>query len=162
MSTRLPTAETIIRLLSGTLNRAIDMKTAKPFDLSVRNKRVYSVYRDAEERQTCLLICDFPLLVYIAGALLSFPACTMLDSIKAGAMEESLSDSAREVLNICAQLFRGLGHLVFQRLVLPPPVLPTDIADTIKTPTERVDFTVDIAGYGAGQLTLLYGPGLNN
>ncbi|WP_263379199.1 hypothetical protein [Granulicella paludicola] len=162
MSTRLPAAETISRLLCGTLNRAIDLKPAKPFDLSAKGKRVYSVYRDADEIQTCLLICDFPLLVYVAGALLSFPACAMLDSIKAGAMEDSLADSAKEVLNICAQLFRGLGHQVFQRLVMPPPVVPVDIDQTIKTPTERVDFAVDIAGYGTGQLTLLYGPGRNS
>jgi len=148
---------TVAELLAGILGRQVTVTKAPPMNLKLKAPRVCGVYRDREKPITCLCICDLPLSVYAAGAMLSFPGCTINDSLRAGKVDEALVDTVREILNICAQLFNDYSHQVFHQLYTESEGLPQDAASVFGRPAARLDLKVSIAGYGAGQMALLIG-----
>lgn len=147
----------IEHLLSGLLGRKVTATKSAPMNLKLKAPRVCGVYRDKETPITCLCVFDLPLSVYAAGAMLSFPGCTINDSLRAGKIDEVLIDTVNEILNICAQLFNDYSHQVFQRLYTESDRLPDDATSVLATPAGRLDLTVSVTGYGSGQMALLIG-----
>ena len=148
---------TIADLFTGILGRKVTVATAAPMNLKAKSPRIYGVYRDREKPITCLCICDLPLSVYAAGAMLSFPVCTMNDSLRAGKIDEVLVDSVGEILNICAQLFNDYSRQVFHQLYTAPDGLPQDAESVLTAPAGRLDLTVSIPRLGSGQMAVLIG-----
>ena len=144
-------------LFAGIIGKRVTAAKAAPMNLKAKAPRVYGVYRDREKPVTCLCIFDLPFSVYSAGAMFNFPGCTMNDSLRAGALDEALVDTVREILNISAQLFNDYGRQVFKNLYTTPESLPGDAAAVINAPAGRLDLTASIPGYGSGQIAILIG-----
>jgi len=150
-----PEVDVIASLLSAILDRQVKAEIAAPMDLRSQATRVYGVYRDAELLMTCVCVLDLPLSVYAAGALLAFPACTINDALRTGAIEEGLFDAVREVLNICAQMFKDCGHKVLEQVHIDSDALPDDARAVLRSPMGRIDLSVSIMGSGSGKMSVL-------
>ena len=154
----LPATTAVARILSGILGKqATVTKAASPMNLKVKAPRVFGVYRDREKPITCVCVCDLPLSAYAGGAMLTFPACTINDSLKAGSLEEGLLETMQEILNICAQFFNDYGRQVFRELHASPDGLSEDAGQVLNAPAARIDLSIAIAGYGSGQMAVFLG-----
>lgn len=153
----LPATAVVARLLTGVLGKQVTVTKAPPMNLKVKAPRIYGVYRDREKPITCVCVCDLPLSAYAGGAMLTFPACAINDSLRAGTLEEGLLETMQEVLNICAQLFNDYGRQAFQQLYTSADGLSEDAGQVLNSPAARLDLAISITGYGAGQMAVFLG-----
>jgi len=154
----LPTTAVVARILTGVLGKQVTAtKAPVPMNMKIKAPRVFGVYRDREKPITCVCVCDLPLSAYAGGAMLTFPACTINDSLKAGNLEEGLLDTMQEILNICAQFFNDYGRQVFREIHTGPEKLPEDVGPALNAPAARIDLSIAIAGYGSGQMAVFLG-----
>jgi len=154
----LPATAAVARTLTGILGKQVTViKAPSPMNLKLKAPRVYGVYRDREKPITCVCVCDLPLSAYAGGAMLTFPACTINDSLKAGNLEEGLLETMQEILNICAQFFNDYGRQVFRELHTNPDGLSDDVGQVLSAPAARIDLSIAIAGYGSGQMAVFLG-----
>lgn len=153
----LPATALVARILTGILGKQVTVAKAPPMDLKARAPRIYGVYQDREKPITCVCVCDLPLSVYAGGAMLTFPACTINDSLRAGKLEEGLLETVPEILNICAQFFNDYGRQVFQQLHTTEDGLQPEARTVLSSPAARLDLNITIAGYGSGQMAVFLG-----
>ena len=154
----LPATAAVARILTGILGKQVTVtKAPSPMNLKLKAPRVFGVYQDREKPITCVCVCDLPLSAYAGGAMLTFPACTINDSLKAGNLEEGLLDTMQEILNICAQFFNDYGRQAFRELHTKPEGLSEDANQALTAPAARIDFSIAIAGYGSGQMAVFFG-----
>ena len=153
----LPATALVARTLTGILGKQVTVAKAPPMDLKAKAPRVYGVYHDREKPITCVCVCDLPLSAYAGGAMLTFPACTINDSLRTGNLEEGLLESMQEILNICAQFFNDYGRQVFQKLHTTPDGLPPEASTVLSSPAARIDLKITIAGYGSGLMAVFLG-----
>jgi hypothetical protein len=157
----LPATSVVAKLLTGIVGKQVTVAKASPMDLKAKAPRVYGVYRDRQKPIICVCVCDLPLSVYAGGAMLTFPACTINDSLRSGSLEEGLRETMQEILNICAQFFNDYGRQVFKELQTSPENLSADVSQVLSAPAARMDMAITIAGYGSGQMAVFLGQEIN-
>ena len=79
------------------------------------------------------------------------------ESVEAGGLTDTLRDNLYEVLNIAASLFNAPGaeHLRLYQLHPAGLPLPPAVRAQALTLGRREDLAVEIAGYGAGALSVV-------
>ena len=113
-----------------------------------------------DDGQTIALCCmDIKLANWSAAALAMIPKDVAKMDIDNWKLSEELRDNVQEILNIAASIFNkpGMPHLRFDNLIVtmdgdPPAAIRT----LLSNPTERVDFTVKIPGYGEGMMACMF------
>lgn len=153
----LPQQIEVSRMLAGIVGRSVTATKAAPSNLQLKQPRIYGVYQDRITPDACMAVFDLPLSAYAGGAMLTFPACAIKDSLKSAHLEDGILDTLREIMNIFAQLFNAHGHQKFVQLYCSPEELTEAGRAVLENPTGRLDLNVSIDGYGSGQVTLMTG-----
>jgi hypothetical protein len=157
MPSHLPLPKQIKDLLEGLLGRDVTLAPAAPFAPGPKAPASVAVYVDDFLRVTSLIACDLPLSAYAGAALGLVPPAGADAAVDAGALTETLSENLYEVLNIAASMFNASGadHLRLHELHAAGTVLPPMVRAQSLTLGRREDVTLDIAGYGAGRLSVV-------
>jgi hypothetical protein len=135
-------------LLSGIYGRPVPIQPTPKFEPSAVKPCALAVYADNEGRVVGMLVCTLTAAGYLAAALSLLPRSVADESIKKGALDESLLENFREVANICSSLFiEYVGsrvHLetVVAKAVAPPPEYKAFLQSALRT-----DVTVDVPNY---------------
>jgi hypothetical protein len=157
MPSYLPSTKEIRDLLTSLLGREVTLAPTTPFAPRPEEAASVAVYVDDYLRVTALVACDLRFSAYAAAALGLVPPAGAEDAITAAALSGTLSENLYEVLNVGASLFNapGADHLRLYELHPAGPALPPAVRIQALTLGRREDLTVDIAGYGAGRVSVV-------
>jgi two-component system chemotaxis response regulator CheY len=100
--------------------------------------------------------CDLPAAAYLGSAMGLRPVATCKDILTTRVFPEALQADVREVFNVLSRGFNDAGstHVKLQLVTFPPT--PTQAAALlIDKAGTRKDYMLNVAGYGAGKLSLV-------
>ena len=143
-------------LIEGLVGRSVEFGFGPLVDPDGRN--TVGVYVNPSNVMSALVLMDRPLTAYLGAALGLVPAGIVEESLAEGVVPENLQENAGEVLNVIAAV---LGDVlgVHQRLdVIFPPTqgLPGPVNTFAGDATmSRLDMSLDIAGYGSGNMSVV-------
>ncbi|MFO0554199.1 MAG: hypothetical protein U0271_37815 [Polyangiaceae bacterium] len=145
----LPKLDPLAKLLSSLIGRKVQVaKAAKPFVW--KGPVLVATFIDDEDKLCALAVGDVPFGAHSGAALSMVPPGVATESVRKNVLPPDLLDNAREVLNVATSLFNtpGARHLRLQevKVELQPQ------KEIVGSP-QRLDVSVDITGYGQGQLT---------
>lgn len=143
-------------LLSSMVGRQVQAKAAAP--IKPTDKVVTAVYADDQGSAVAACVVELKLAACLGAALVAIPKGAALEASAQGSLPESMAESLNEVLNITAQLFRqeSVNHrIALSDVFHPGQELPGDLAAALKQPRARLDFEVEISGYGGGVMSLI-------
>ena len=157
MASHLPVPKQIKDLFEGVLGRDVTLAPSPPFAPGPKAPASVAVYVDDSLRITALIACDLPLSAYAGGALGLVPVAGAQAAVDAGALTETLAENLYEVLNIAASMFNAPGaeHLRLHEVHPAGVPLPPMVRAQALTLGRREDVTLDVAGYGKGQLSVV-------
>lgn len=157
-ATPLPSAKDVRELVEGLVGREISVTTGGPMvDPNAQDGALVGVYVDDRLALTALVLLDLPLAAHLGASLGLVPARAAGVAVEEGVLPEALSENAGEILNVMASLFNleGAPHVKLDRLYQPRSAVPADVAPWVLSYVRRTDLDMDVAGYGAGQFSLL-------
>ncbi|MBI3206319.1 MAG: hypothetical protein HYZ29_32585 [Myxococcales bacterium] len=150
----LPNADAVARNLRDLLAKQV---TAKPSPaLAVATAAYVAVYADDAGAPQVVAAVDLPFSAHVGAALAMIPAAVALENVQRKRLEDSLRENFEEIVNILAGVVNvATGKHVKLVAVVAPSAASPEAQAIMKKPAARVDFTVDVPGYGAGKLALL-------
>ncbi|MDH2414635.1 hypothetical protein [Nocardioides sp. CER19] len=157
MPSHLPEPKELKDLFEGVLGRDITLAPAAPFAPGPQVPASVAMYVDDSLRVTALIACDLRFSAYAGAALGLVPPGGAEAAVEAGGLTETLAENLYEVLNIAASLFNAPGaeHLRLHELhPAGAPLAPMVRAQAL-TLGRREDVSLEIGGYGKGQLSIV-------
>jgi hypothetical protein len=157
VSTYLPTPKDIRDLLTDLLGREVTLAPSTPLAPTPRNPCTVGVYVDDLLQVTALVCFDLALSAHAGAAIGLVPVAGAEAAIEEGTLADTLRENVYEVLNIAASLFNvdGATHLRLYDAHHAGGPVPGDILAKALTLGRREDLAVDVAGYGAGKLSVV-------
>jgi hypothetical protein len=154
-TTPLPAAKDVKDLFEGLLGKACEFHEGKTLDASGKN--LVATYVDDALVMRALVVVDLPLAVYTGAAIGLLPPGGAQDLVADGELPKNHRENAAEVLNIMASLFNtpGSPHLRLYSTHAPGEALAADVAANLAKKGGRVDYSVDVKGYGKGALAVV-------
>ncbi|MEJ5914279.1 hypothetical protein [Pseudokineococcus sp. 1T1Z-3] len=151
----LPTNLDIREVLEGLLGRDVVPSPGKGAngDDAAGTVAVYS----SGPTPAGLLAMDLATSAILGAAIGLVPRGGAEAAMEDGELSPLLAENLAELLNVMAPLVpvddghHGRLHEVYGSGTACPP----DVADALRRPTGRLDLTLEVAGYGSGQLSLL-------
>lgn len=152
----LPDRKVIKDLFEGLLGREVSVSDGKPVDLGIP-KPVVASYIDDGHRLRAVVLMDLPLAARSGAAIALVPKGAADDSVDNQLLAPNLFDNASEICNVMAA---GLGdamevHLRLSMSYAPSDPLPPQVFNTANQAGGREDLKLEIAGYGAGGLSMI-------
>lgn len=152
--TALPPAKDVRDLLEGLLGKDTDFSDGKRV---TSGAGLVGVYVDDRLGMAALVALDLPLAAHVGAAIGLMPAGGAQDAVEDGELFPVLRDNAAEVLNVMAALFNvgSAPHLRLYGHYAAGEGLPGDVEQRLASLGPRVDWTVTVKGYGAGELSII-------
>ena len=155
--THLPATKDVRDLLVGLLGKEVTLSPTGPLAPGPSTPASVAIYTDDSLQLRAVIACDLAFSARAGAALALMPPGSADAALEEGALDETLRDNLYEVLNIAASLF-NVGDAPHVKLYDLHPAglpLPPDVRVRTLTLGRREDLTVDIAGYGAGRLSIV-------
>ena len=158
--TLLPNPKDVRDLLRELLGRDVAVTVAAPINLGPGEKVCFAAYVDDRIRTAVIVVADLPLAAYAGAAIGLIPAGGAADAVQQGTLPKSLAENFAEVLNIIVALFNrdDAPHLRLYSTHGPGETPPSDIEAFGKVLGNRLDLSVEVDGYGSGNLSLVITP----
>ena len=152
----LPAPKDVRDLLEGLLGKDVTVAPGSP--VSLNDGAALAVYVDPQLSTNAVCVLDVRLAAWCAGALALLPKGGLEDAIDEGELSAMHLEVVYEVVNVAAALFNGGGvtHSKLYKLYAPGEAVPGDLAG-IAAGFNRIDLSVDVAGYGKGELSIVLG-----
>lgn len=153
----LPTADGVRELLHGLFGRDVNVLAVPPQSIEFESKVVVGLFERENAKIGGLIVADLDVAAFAGAALSLLPVGIAKEAIQAGDMEGPVLENYSEVLNVGVHWFTGKMNprVVLSEVYTPSAHLPSDVASVMAHPAERVDFEVDIVGYGGGRMRFL-------
>jgi len=157
MATHLPVPKQVRDLFGDLLDREVTLTPAAPQAPTPSTPTTVAVYVDDYLRISALIICDLELSARAGAAIGLVPVSGAEAVIEEGALSAVLQENLFEVLNIAASMFNAPGaeHLRLHEVHPAGPPLSQQLWAMTLTLGRREDFRLDIAGYGAGHVSVV-------
>ncbi len=157
IETTLPTNKAVRDLFETLLGRDVTVVPCAPVEIGPADPTHMAAYVDDAMRMAAAAVSDLPLAIRCASALALMPRPDAAAVQAARQLTDDARSTMDEVLNIVATLFNlpGAPHVRLDRTYPPGGAVPTDVTSAARTLGRRLDLSVDIAGYGAGRLSLV-------
>ena len=154
----LPEGDDVGELLSGLVDGEViaALDTGQP--LATKRFAGVGEYVMDDNETGYLMVGDLKLINRLGAALVMLPKGESEAAIENNRISDEVRESFQEILNIATGLMNTQGnpHSRFQRLYLPgKESLPDAVTAVINRPGARVDFQVEVPGYGQGRLCIL-------
>lgn len=153
-STPLPARASLRDLLTDLLGRPATVADAPLQELDANRPAVAAVYRRDDGTVAAVGISDTDLSTHAGAAIGMVPPGEI-----ATQPAEELQELFGEVVNVMAKLLNSptVPHVVLREVRQLPGSVPADVAALVTNPAARIDYAVEVSGYGHGHLTLLSG-----
>jgi hypothetical protein len=150
----LPAPKDVRDLIEGLLGKDVTVAPGDP--VSLNDGAALAVYVDPQLNTNAVCLMDVPLAAWCAGALALLPKGGLEDAIDEGELSDMHLEVVYEVVNVAAALFNGGGvtHSKLYKLYAPGEAVPGDLAG-LAAGFNRIDLSVDVAGYGKGALSIV-------
>lgn len=157
MVVHLPQPKQLKDLLAELLDREITLSPATPFAPAPDTAASVAVYVDDQLRISALILCDLAFSAHAGAAIGLIPVGGAQAAIDDGKITDAIAENLYEVLNIAASMFNvpGADHLRLHALHPAGPPLDPQLRISALTLGRREDLTIDIAGYGAGAVSVV-------
>jgi hypothetical protein len=157
MATHLPLPKQIRDLFTELLDREITLTPATPQAPGPQTPTTIAIYIDDAVRIRAVMILDLELSAYAAAAIGLVPAAAADAAIDEGTLTPVMRENLFEVLNIAASMFNapGADHLRIHEVHPAGEALAPQVRALALTLGQREDFHLDIAGYGAGHVSVV-------
>jgi len=157
MSVHLPQPQQVRDLFVDLLDRDVQLSPCAPVAPGPVTPASVATYVDDLQRVRAVISCDLELSARAGAAIGLVPASGAERAIRSGWIDGSLGENLKEVLDVAATLFnvKGATHLRLQVLHPAGDELPHDVRSRALTLGRRQDVELDIAGYGAGRLSVV-------
>lgn len=157
MVVHLPQPKQLKDLLVELLDREITLSPATPFAPAPDTAASVAVYVDDQLRISALILCDLAFSARAGAAIGLIPAGGAQAAIDDGKITDVIAENLYEVLNIAASMFNvpGADHLRLHALHPAGPPLDPQLRISALTLGRREDLSIDIAGYGAGAVSVV-------
>ena len=152
---KLGTAEEVCDLLDMLLATEVIARETEPKS-DTPDTQFVAVYATDTGDPVAVCACSVQLACYVGAGLSMIPPRVAAESAENGTFSDEIIGNLHEVFNICVNLTKafGAGHLSLREVIAPGDPLPEDIKDIVESPSNRVDFEVDVDKYGIGVMSL--------
>lgn len=154
----LPVENAVGRILSGLVNRAVTVKKVAPVVPSAKTPSVVALFAQDDGSLAAAWVADLAFAAAAGAALTVIPPNVAQDCVRRSTLDPGVSENYAEVMNVAAAVINGAGGAHVKLVgVHPTPgqPLPNAAAALLLKPAGRVDFEIDIAGYGTGRCSIL-------
>jgi len=157
MPVHLPVPKQIRDLFADLLDRDVTLTPAAPQAPGPGTPTTVAVYVDDYLRISAVMVLDLDLSAYAGAAIGLVPPAGADEAIEAGELTDVLKANLFEVLNIASSMFNApnADHLRLHEVHPAGRTLSTQARAMALTLGRREDFHVDIAGYGAGHVSVV-------
>jgi len=157
MTVHLPQPKQLRDLLVDLLGREATLSPTPPFAPGPETPASVAVYVDDSLQIRAIIACDLAFSAHAGAALALVPVGVAQDAIADGKLPDTLAENLYEVLNIAASTFNidGADHLKLHQLHPAGPPLDPMVRIQTLTLGRREDLQVELAGYGAGALSVV-------
>jgi hypothetical protein len=153
----LPQPKDIRDLLLDLLGRDVTLAAGDVWAPLPHEGAVVAEFINDASRLTAVAVGDLSFAGFVGAAIGLLPAGGVHDMIAEGRLSSMVVDNIYEVLNVTSSLFNteGQPHVRIGTMHGPGGPLPGDLPAVVRRLTERIDVTVDVAGYGQGRLAFV-------
>jgi hypothetical protein len=153
----LPQPKQLKDLLTELLGRDVTLSPTTPYAPGVDEALSVAQYVDDYLNVVAVIACDLPLSAYAGAAIGLVPPGGADQVVTDGRLTDTLAENLYEVLNIGASVFNVAGSDHVRLHALHPAGPPSDPQLRLRVLTlgRREDLSVEIAGYGAGRLSVV-------
>ena len=152
----LPGAVDVRGLLNGLFEKPATVHEELRPVLPGRGVQVVGTYVEGGGSLRALVLLDLTLGCVLGAALAMVRMPRVEEALSGGSVPQDLADNTQEVLNVAASLFNSAdAHLKLRAVQVVPEPVTADVVDFLRAHPHRVDYTVEVPGYGTGVLVLL-------
>jgi hypothetical protein len=152
----MPEGKVIVELLGQLTGQAVSVKKpAAPIKLGPTVQTATYISQKDEILVICL--CEIELAAYLGAALVVLPQRAAKEVADKGVLDGPAAGGFRECMNICAALLcsDSTPHVRFANNFPHPKAAGAEAMAVVTKPARRVDYRIDIEGYGGGGLAFL-------
>jgi hypothetical protein len=151
----LPTRHSIRTLVEGLIGRDVELKDTDP--ISPKTTNLIAVYVTDKLAVSAVAVLDLEGAARLGGSLGMLPKGGVDDAIAERDLSALLRDNAYEVLNVLAAVFNvdDAPHVRLYQMYGPNGSVPSDVLALSQVIGSRMDLTLNISGYGTGQLAIV-------
>jgi hypothetical protein len=119
---------------------------------------VVAVYVDDRLAMQAVALFDIPFAAAAGAALAMLPVAVVDIATDSQALNDALAENVAEIMNVMTPLLAGPDspHVRLHKVYQPDARLPVDIAVLASTLGRRVDLELSVAGYGNGELSIVF------
>jgi len=157
MAIHLPQPKQVKDLLGELLGRDVTLTPATPYAPGPDEPTSIALYVDDRLNIVAVIACDLKLSAAAAAAIGLVPPTGADAAVSAGLLTDTLAENLYEILNIAASVFNveGADHVRLHAVHPAGPTTDPQLRLRVLTLGRREDLSVDIAGYGAGRLSIV-------
>lgn len=158
MTMTLPPPKALKDVIDGLLGKDVDLAPASTTLTSVDAVGgVVAKYVDDEGRPRAVLGWDLPAAAHAGAAFALIPARMAEEIVDERWLPEDIVESVYELSNVLASALHvnGNPHTKLAQTYHPAAAAPDDLAKALYSHYERMDFDVDVPGYGGGRLSVV-------
>jgi hypothetical protein len=157
VSVHLPQPQQVRELFADLLDRDVRLSPCAPVAPGPVTPASVATYVDDQQRVSAVISCDLELSAWAGAAIGLVPLSGAERAIRSGCIDGTLGENLKEVLDVAATMFNveGAQHLRLDELHPAGDDLPHAVRSRALTLGRRQDVELDIAGYGAGRLSVV-------
>jgi len=154
-SSPIPSRHAVRSLIEGLVGRDVELKDSDPVSPKVTN--LVAAYVTDKLQVSVVIVVDLECAARLGGALGMLPRGGVDDAIDEKDLSGLLRDNAYEVLNVLAAVFNveEAPHVRLYELYGPNGQVPSDVLALSQVMGARMDLLLEVAGYGAGRLSII-------
>lgn len=154
---KLPTAGEIADLFTNLIGEEVSVMEA-PAPLATERYAAAGEFETDEQDLSAIIAMDIELAVWLGSGLAMIPKDAAKKNVESKTISGEIADNTREILNIASSLFNkeNQPHHIFTNMFLPPKEIFSERAQAaLVRDVDRVDYQVEVPGYGKGLMTVL-------
>lgn len=150
-----PESKDVRDVLVGLLFRDVSLAPGRPLKLD--EGTTVAEYVDDLGRVVAVGVVDLALAARGGAAIGLMPPGLADDCVGDRDLTPVLLDNVAEIFSVLASVFNAEGHPHVRRGAVhgPGQLPPVEVSELARAAMGRRDFTIDVAGYGTGQLALV-------
>lgn len=156
--TSLPSRQAVRETVETLLGRSVKAGDGDRVTLDLTTGTItVGAILDDQRRLAAVVCADLPLVVRTGACLGLFPVCVVQDLVAERDLNPSIRENFHEVLDVLSGTFNTTGapYVRLGEVYTDPDAMPPRVLLAIKSLTRRDDVRLDVAGYGAGNLSLV-------
>lgn len=156
---KLPTLKDVKDLIEGLLGRSIELNASPLWAPAPGQAAITADFVDDVGKIAAGSATTLELGIFLGAALGLIPAGGAKDMAADGELTPMVAENLFEVFNVLSSVFNTpeATHVRLGKVYTSEENPPAELSQWLAAPTGRVDFTMNIAGYGSGPFSLVSG-----